>query len=150
MRTNHRLHVLALLLLPAWACRPALPPTGSSSATLSGQPMLAQVYYWKAKPGMLGAYNQYIREVAEPIDEEARRRDAFLSVTTLQSRDTIGPFTHMRVFLLRDSAQLANLSAALNAAGVRLEPDSVKRRQRSTYAATLRDAAGSAVFDVIR
>lgn len=148
MKIQNVLPVFTLLCL-ALSCRPAQSPTGSSIPSTSGRPALAQVYYWKAKPGMLAAYNRYVREVAEPIDEDARRRDAFLSVITLQSRDTLGPFTHMRVFLLRDSAQLANLGSALNAAGMRLEPDSTKRRARSTYAATLRDAAGSAVFDVL-
>jgi hypothetical protein len=55
----------------------------------------------------------------------------------------------MRVFWLRDSAQLASLGAALNAAGVRTEPDSARRKARSDYAATLRDAAGSAVLDIL-
>jgi hypothetical protein len=149
MKMKNGLAVFTLLSF-ALSCRSAQPPTGSSIPSASGKAAIAQVYYWKAKPGMLTAYNRYIRDVAEPIDEEARHRDAFLSVTTLQSRDTLGPFTHMRIFLLRDSAQHANLGAALNAAGMRLEPDSTKRRERSTYAATLRDAAGSAVLDVIR
>jgi hypothetical protein len=149
MKMKNGLPVFTLLWL-ALSCRPAQSPTGSSSPSAPGQAVIAQVYYWKAKPGMLAAYNSYIREVAEPIDEEARHRDAFVSVTTLQSRDTLGPFTHMRIFLLRDSAQHANLGAALSAAGMRLEQDSTKRRERSAYGATLRDAAGSAVFDVMR
>jgi len=70
-------------------------------------------------------------------------------VTTYQSRDTLSPWTHMRIFWLRDSAQLASLGAALNAAGARIEPDSAKRRARSEHAATLRDAAGSAVLEII-
>jgi len=111
---------------------------------------LAQIYYWRAKPGMLAAYTAYIRDIAAPIDEDARRHGAFISVTTYQSRDTLSQWTHMRVFLLRDSAQLAGLGAALNAAGARVEPDSVKRRARSDYAVTLRDAAGSAVVDILR
>lgn len=110
---------------------------------------LAQVYYWRAKPGMIAAYSAYIRDVAQPIDEDARRHGAFLSVTTYQSHDTLSSWTHMRVFLLRDSAQLASLGAELNAAGARVEPDSAKRRARSEYAATLRDAAGTAVLEII-
>jgi hypothetical protein len=111
---------------------------------------LAQVYYWRAKPGMVAAYTAYIRDVAQPIDEDARRHGAFLSVTTYESRDTLSPWTHMRVFLLRDSAQLVSLGAALNAAGARVEPDSAKRRARTDYAVTLRDAAGTAVLDIVR
>ena len=111
---------------------------------------LAQVYFWRAKPSMVDAYTTYIRDIAQPIDEDARRHGAFISVTTYQSHDTLSTWTHMRVFLLRDSAQLASLGAALNAAGARIEPDSAKRRARSDYAATLRDAAGTAVLQIIR
>ena len=56
----------------------------------------------------------------------------------------------MRVFLLRDSTQLRALGDALAAAGVRLEPDSVKRRQQSDYSATLRDRVGSTVVNIVR
>ena len=110
---------------------------------------LAQVYYWKARAGMVEQYNRYITEVAEPIDAEARRQGAFISVTTYLTRDTLSPWTHMRVFLLRDSAQLRGLSAALDAAGRKLEPDSTKRRVRGEYAATLRDRVGGTVLDII-
>jgi hypothetical protein len=111
---------------------------------------LAKAYYWRAKPGMLAAYNAYIRDSALRIDEDARQHGAFISVTTYQSEDTLSPWTHMRVFLLRDSAQLASLGAALDSAGARLEPDSAKRRARADYTATLRDAAGSAVLIIVR
>jgi hypothetical protein len=110
---------------------------------------LAQVYYWKARRGMLDQYNRYIAEVAEPIDAEARRQDAFVSVTTYMTSDTLSPWTHMRVFVLRDSAQLRGLGAALDAAGRRLEPDSVKRRVRGEYAATLRDRVGGVVLEIV-
>lgn len=122
---------------------------GAPTPAATDRATLAQVYYWKARPGMLEAYNRYIIEVAEPIDAAAHREGAFISVTTYQSRDTLSPWTHMRVFLLRDTAQLRGLSAALDAAGRRLEPDSVKRRQRGEYGATLRDRVGSALLDVI-
>jgi hypothetical protein len=111
---------------------------------------IAQVYYWKAKPGMLEAYNRYIREVAEPIDAEARRQGAFVGVTTFVSSRTDGAWTHMRVFVLLDRQQLEGLRAALDAAGARLEPDEAKRRARSEYATTLRDAAGSEVLEILR
>ena len=137
----------AVAILALAACRANVAPDTSPSPAL---PMLAQVYYWRAKPGMLDAYSAYIREVAQPIDEDARQHGAFIRVMTYQSRDTLSPWTHMRIFWLRDSAQLASLGAALNAAGARIEPDSAKRRARSEYAATLRDAAGSAVLEIIR
>jgi hypothetical protein len=110
---------------------------------------LAQVFYWRAKSGMLDAYNRYIAEVAEPIDRDAQAHGAFIAVTTFVTRDTLSPWTHMRVFVLRDSAQLLGLSAALDAAGMRLESDSVKRRLRGEFAATLRDRAGSAALEIL-
>jgi hypothetical protein len=56
----------------------------------------------------------------------------------------------MRVFLLRDSVQLRGLGEALTAAGARVQPDSVKRRQQSEYSATLRDRVGATVTQIIR
>src|SRR4051812_31434644 len=146
-----RLSTFALLsgaLMLAAAC--ARPPATTSPSPAASTATLARVYYWRARPGQEAAYDRYVREVAEPIDHEALRQGAFVSVTTLVASDTTVPWTHMRVFLLRDSAQLAGLSAALNDAGVRLEPDSMKRRQRGEYAATLRDGAGSATLRVLR
>jgi hypothetical protein len=110
---------------------------------------IAQVFYWRAKTGMLDAYNRYIADVAEPIDRDAQQHGAFVTVTTFVTRDTLSPWTHMRVFVLRDSAQLLGLSAALDAAGVRLEPDSVKRRLRSELAATLRERVGNTVLEIL-
>jgi hypothetical protein len=112
--------------------------------------ILAQIYFWRARPGKYEEYTKYIREHAEPIDHEAQRAGAFLSVTTYAVNDTTVPWTHMRVFLLRDSTQLANLGEALTAAGVRLEPDSVRRRMQSEYSATLRDRVGMVVTQVVR
>lgn len=81
---------------------------------------------------------------------EAQRQGAFISVTTFLARDTMSAWTHMRVFVLRDSAQLAGLSASLDAAGARLEPDTAKRRARNEYAATLRDRVGDVTVEIVR
>ena len=139
--------LLVAVLAASSGCRTSPHVT---AAPILSEATLAQVYYWKARPGMLDAYNAYIRSVAEPIDAEAHRQGAFIDVTTYQSADTLSPWTHMRVFLLRDSAQLRGLSAALDAAGQRLEPDSVKRRIRGEYGATLRDRVGSALLTIVR
>lgn len=120
----------------------AMSGAGSVAAS-SGQ--LAQIYYWRARPGKFEEYSRYIVEVAEPIDREAQRRGAFISVATWMTQDTASAWTHMRVFVVRDSAQLMGLSAALDSAGMRLEPDSAKRRLRGVYSATLRDRVGSTV-----
>ena len=135
--------VLAACRQPG-AATVAMPAPSTSPATL------AQVYFWRARPGKVDEYTRYIRDVAAPIDEEARRTGAFISVTTYMASDTLVPWTHMRVFLLRDSAQLRGLGAALNDAGTRVQPDSVKRRQQSEYSATLRDRVGAQVATIVR
>ena len=99
---------------------------------------------------MSAEYSRYIREVGEPIDREAQRADAFVEVTTYEASDTTLPWTHMRVFLLRDSSQLRGLGAALSAAGVRLEPDSIRRQRKGEYASTLRDRYGATVTQIVR
>ncbi len=111
---------------------------------------LAVIYYWKAKPGKLAEYNRYIKEVAEPIDEEARRQGAFISITTFVSQKQDSSWTHMRIFVLRDSMQLKSLAQALNDAAARLEPDETKRKARAEYAATLRDFVSSEVVKALK
>ena len=124
--------------------------SAGNSASVANQGTIAQIYYWRAKPGKYAEYTRYVHDVAEPIDAEAHRRGAFISVTTYMTPDTASLWTHMRVFVLRDSAQLRGLSAALDSAGIRLEPDSVKRRQRGEYSATLRDRVGAATVAILR
>jgi hypothetical protein len=147
-----RVLVFALaLVLPGCASGGSSHTSANSAATgdASGA-TLAQIYFWRAKPGKADEYTRYIRDRAEPIDAEARRSGAFISVTTYQASDTTVPWTHMRVFLLRDSTQLRGLGDALTAAGARLEPDSVKRRLQSEYSASLRDRVGATVVNIVR
>jgi len=140
-----------MLLAPSLlaACHSSV-STSASPVAATREAAIAQIYFWRARPGKLEEYTRYVRDVAEPIDEEARRAGAFISVTTYVASDTTVPWTHMRVFLLRDSTQLRGLSAALTAAGVRIQPDSVRRRQQSEYSATLRDRVGATVTSIIR
>jgi hypothetical protein len=111
---------------------------------------VAAIYYWKAKPGKLEEYNRYVRDIAEPIDRDAQQHGAFISVTTYVSQKPDSPWTHMRIFILKDREQLENLSKALDAAGARLQPDEAKRKARAEYAATLRDAVGQEVVDILK
>ncbi len=139
---------LALLVAGTTACGPK-PVTTSATPAAGPSGTLARVYYWRAKAGKFAEYTEYITKFGEPIDYEAQRRGAFISITTYVASDTSSGWTHMRIFVLRDSAQLAGLSAALDAAGAAIEPDSAKRRARSAYGATLRDAVGSATYRVL-
>lgn len=137
--------------LGAMACATGMQRAPSAGSVASGDAgTLARIYYWKAKAGKLDEYSRYVREVAEPIDHEAQRAGAFISVNTFVSADPALPWTHMRVFVLRDSAQLAGLSAALDAAGARVQPDSVTRRKRGEYSASLRDRVGDATVAILR
>ena len=138
---------IASLVAGALACAHSGASTQPAPSAEAGT--IARVYYWRAKPGKFAEYTDYIQKLAEPIDHEAQRHGAFISVTTYVGSDTATAWTHMRVFILRDSAQLAGLSAALDAAGVAVEPDSAKRRAKSTYGAGLRDAAGSATYRLL-
>ena len=142
------MRILLALLAAALAC--ATIPAKPNPAPTETKGTLAQVYYWRARPGKLAEYNRYIVDVAERIDAEAQRTGAFISVYTMVVSDTALPWTHMRVFVLKDSAQLRGLSAALDAAGLRFEPDSVKRRERSAYSATLRDRGGAGVYPILQ
>ena len=150
-RSSHRLIMLAATLIGCATGNTAQQSTSASTMdTRANGATLAQIYFWRAKPGKFEEYTRYIRERAEPIDAEAQRSGAFVSVTTYMASDTTVPWTHMRVFTLRDSTQLRGLSDSLAAAGVRLEPDSVKRRQQSEYSATLRDRVGAVVVELVR
>ncbi len=111
---------------------------------------VAVIYYWRAKPGKLEDYNRYIKTVAERVDADAQRQGAFLSVTTYVSRKPDGPWTHMRIFILKDRAQEAALAKALDDAGVRVEPDEAKRKAHQDLVASLRDFVGEEEVDLLR
>ncbi len=132
--------LLVASLVVAIVPQPAPPPAAAT---------VAEVYYWKARPGKLEEYNRYIRDYAGPIDLDARSHGAFVSVTTLVSTKPDSPWTHMRIFLLRDRSQEAALAAALDAAKLRLHPDEAERNRQAAYAETLRDLAGHEVLDVL-
>ncbi len=147
--------VLPLAVVLTFALQAQRAPAGQGSQAqtterASAPPgAVAEVYFWRAKPGQLDAYNRYIREVAEPIDVDARSHGAFLSVTTYVNSRPDAPWTHMRVFLLRDRAQQAGLSAALDAAKLRLHPDQAERDRTTAYGVTLRDPAGHETVEVM-
>lgn len=125
----------------------------SSGWILRGQESggsIAEVYYWKAKPGKLDDYNHYIRTVGEPVDFEAQRTGAFVSITTYISRNPDSSWTHMRIFILKDKEQAANLKKALDDAGIRVQPDEAKRKANADLAATLRDAVGHEELEILK
>jgi len=108
-------------------------------------------YYWRAKPGQADAYGEYIRSVAEPIDEDARRTGAFGEVRTVTPAPGITTdWTHLRIFRLKDAAAAEGLGAALDAATARVVPDEVKRKANSERSATMRDFVRREVWTELR
>src|SRR5215469_3073544 len=73
------------------------------------------VYYWRARPGQRDAYSDYIRQVAAPIDENARRAGVFEEVHTyLSGSYGAGDWTHIRIFRLGRGGTPESLGAGLD------------------------------------
>ena len=130
---------------------------GSISAAEQGppsEPAAFVAYYWKARPGKLVEYNDYITKVAVPIDEDARRAGVFEEVRTVMP--TPGPdgvlpeWTHLRIFRLRNTAAVETLSAGLDAATLRVVPDEAQRKANSARSAELRDLVRREVWRELR
>jgi hypothetical protein len=128
----------------------ALWPTTSAHAQSAKSPVAAAAdgpvyvaYYWRAKPGKIDDYNEYIRKTAEPIDANARNAGAFDEVHTYLAPpppDGQPPeWTHLRVFKVKNAAAADALGAALDEATKRVISDEGKRKANTERAATLRD-----------
>ena len=120
-----------------------------ASALVYATPLLAQdnsvylVYYWRARPGKAAAYSEYIRKVAEPIDEEGRKAGVFEEVRTYTQQIVTGApgsdWTHVRVFKLKSFASWDQFSAGLDEAAKRAFPDDEERSRLQAPAVELRD-----------
>ena len=97
-------------------------------------------YYWRAKPGQVEAYNDYIRKIAEPIDEDARRAGVFEEIRTVMAAPGAAQdWTHLRIFRLKNMAAADALAAGLDAATARIVPNEATRKANSDRSASLRD-----------
>jgi hypothetical protein len=125
--------VLAVIhLLPHDASAGQQPPTSNGAVFVA--------YYWRAKPGQLNAYSEYIRTVAEPIDEDGRKAGLFEEVrTVVPAPGVTTDWTHLRIFRLKNAAAAEALAAGLDAATARVVPDEAKRKANSERSAGLRD-----------
>lgn len=107
------------------------------------EPAAFVAYYWKARPGKLAEYNDYITKTAVPIDESARQAGVFEEVRTVMP--TPGPdgavpeWTHLRIFRLKNAAAVEKLGPGLDAATARIVPDEAQRKANSARSAELRD-----------
>ena len=129
-------HIL-LITLAVTLLLPVSPTKGQPTAA-DGAVFVA--YYWRAKPGQTDAYNQNIKTVAEPIDEDARRAGVFEEVrTVIPAPGTATDWTHLRIFRLKNAAAEQALAAGLDAATLRVVPDEHRRKANSERSAGLRD-----------
>jgi hypothetical protein len=120
--------------------------TAATAIAADNNAKMAQILYFKAKPGQFEAYNRYIREIADPIDEEARKAGAFVSLTTLVNPDPAAPWSHLRLFTFASREQLEAFSRKMDEAGVRVFPDEAKRKANGARSALLRDRVGDPVL----
>jgi hypothetical protein len=112
-------------------------------------------YYWRAKPGMTAAYEEYIKTTAEKIDEDARRAGVFEEVVTVTPSQmgksaAIDDWTHLRMFKLKNRTAAEGLSEGLDAATLRIVPDEAQRKRNSERSASLRDFVRQEVWTALR
>jgi hypothetical protein len=145
----------------AWVVMTLLVAGGAQAATAEAQDVAKSgdvpayvAYYWRARPGRLDEYNDYIRGTAERIDEEARKAGVFLEVTTVLSTQVPGgpvpEWTHLRIFKLASLAAVEGLSPGLDAATQRVVPDEAQRSANAAKAAELRDFVRREVWTTLR
>ena len=123
--------------------------TLASSLLVPAELLLAEdnpvylVYYWRARPGKSAAYSEYIKKVAEPIDEEGRKAGVFEEVRTFTQQIVTGApgadWTHVRIFKLKSFASWDAFSLGLDEAAKRAFPDEAERRRLQAPASELRD-----------
>lgn len=134
--------LMATMLQPVAAIAGQQPPAGGA---------VYVAFYWRAKPGQIDAYNTYIRTVAEPIDEDARRAGVFEEVrTVVPASGGTGDWTHLRIFRVRNADAARALGDGLDAATARVVPDEAQRKANRERAAALRDFVRQEVWTELR
>jgi hypothetical protein len=126
-----------------------------AQAPTSGDGPVYVAYYWRAKPGMAAAYEDYIKTTAEKIDEDARKAGVFEEVVTVTPSQmgksaAITDWTHLRIFKLKNRAAAEGLSKGLDAATLRVVPDEAQRKRNAERSATLRDFVRQEVWSGLR
>ena len=140
--------ILVLGVVAALAV-PALASVGQAPASADTAVFVA--YYWRARPGKIDEYNAYIKNVAEAIDESARRAGVFEEVRTVTpAPGTAADWTHLRIFRLKNAAAEQALATGLDAATLRVVPDEATRKANSERSAGLRDLVRREVWTQLR
>jgi hypothetical protein len=112
-------------------------------------------YFWRAKPGMTDQYNDYIKNTAEKIDEDARKAGVFEEVVTVTPSQmgtsaAIADWTHLRIFRLKNRAAAETLAKGLDAATLRVVPDENQRKRNTERSAALRDFVRQEIWATLR
>ena len=112
-------------------------------------------YFWRAKPGMVDQYNDYIKNTAEKIDEDARKSGVFEEVVTVTPSQmgtsaAITDWTHLRIFKLKNRSAAEALGKGLDAATIRIVPDENQRKRNSERSATLRDFVRQEIWTALK
>jgi len=137
-----------LILLIALGCFSGGPRAAQTS---SPDAPAFVAFYWRAKPGKLGEYNEYITKIAVPIDEDARRHGVFEEIrTVMPAPGTTTDWTHLRIFRVKNLAATETFQAGMDAATARIVPDEAQRKANSERSATLRDAVRREVWTELR
>jgi hypothetical protein len=147
--------VMVLGLLAFTGNSPAARPAGRGQTVSSNaERPIYYVFYWRARPGKTAEYADYIRTVAEPIDENARKASVFEEVHTYTPAIATGApgsdWTHMRVFRLKGYAALDRFSQGMDEATRRVVPDAGQRSRNSQRAADLRDLVRQEIWQDFR
>jgi len=94
---------------------------------------------------------EYIRSVAVPIDEDARRHNVFEELrTVMPAAGTTTDWTHLRIFRVKNLAAVDTFQAGMDAATSRVVPDEAQRKANSERSAGLRDAVRREVWTELR
>jgi len=112
-------------------------------------------YFWRAKPGLIDQYNDYIKNTAEKIDEDARKAGVFEEVVTLTpsqlgTSSAITEWTHLRIFKVKNRAAAEALGKGLDDATARVVPDEAQRKRNSERSATLRDFVRQEIWTTLK
>ena len=135
--------LIAALLVSGGAIAATQAPAGDTAVFVA--------YYWRARPGKLQEYTDYIKNTAEAIDEDARRAGVFEEVRTVTpAPGTVTDWTHLRIFRLKNAAAELALGAGLDAATLRVVPDEVTRKANNDRSAGLRDLVRREVWTALR
>jgi hypothetical protein len=92
-------HLLALVLVVA-----TFLPLSAAQAPSGTRAAVFVAYYWRARPDKAAEYSDYIKNVAEKIDEDARKAGVFEEVRTVTPAPGVTTdWTHLRIFRLKDA-----------------------------------------------